>query len=88
MSNPVLKTVNYNAATGSLSVNGSNLTSALVLGNLTLMAGDQSFTLSTSTDTLSNVSSNGFTVTLSASDQGLVQVSRYFCCLSGASQLQ
>ena len=69
---PVLSQVSYNAGTGQLTVSGSNLSAAMVLGDLTLNAGSQSFSLNASSDTLSDLTATSFTVNLSAADQNRV----------------
>ncbi len=76
MNNPSITSVSYNANSGVLTVNGTNLASTITRGDLTLYGYNQttgsvvnpvSFTL-TKHDTVSYLNTGGFSVTLSSSD--------------------
>ena len=69
---PVLSAASYNASIGTLSLTGTHLTASLVLSDLTLKAGNQSFTLNTANDSLGNSTSTGLNITLNAHDQAIV----------------
>ena len=76
---PTLNSANYNAATGTLTIAGSNLISnsnniALVLNAIKLSQGSNSFNLNSTVDSVSNLTNNGFTVNLSPSDKAAVNI--------------
>ena len=68
---PTVNTVSYNASNGQLTVSGNVLTSGVLLNDLTLSTGKQSLTLNAN-DNISNLTTNGFTVTLNSSEQNVV----------------
>jgi hypothetical protein len=69
---PTISNASYNAQSGVLTVSGSTLSSGVVLGDLTLTNGSQSYTLNAAGDKLGKVSSNGFSVTLGNADKTAV----------------
>ena len=74
---PMLSAVSYNAATGVFTVTGSQLVNpdagyGLSFGAFSFSGGTGSYTFDINSDTLSNFSANGFTLSLSGSDRLLV----------------
>jgi len=74
---PAISTVSYNAASGVFSISGSNLVNhgslnGITLNDLKFSGGAGSYNFIAANDSVSNLSSNGFTLTLSSSDKTLV----------------
>ena len=69
---PTISNVSYNAVAGLLTIIGSTLTNGVVLGDLTLKAGNNSYTLNASNDHLGKISKSGFTVILGSAGQTAV----------------
>ena len=74
---PSLTTVSYNASTGVFNITGSHLinngSNGINLSNFTLSTdGNSHYTFNSSQDSLSNLTANGFTLTLNTSDKAAV----------------
>jgi len=72
---PAINTVSYDAATGVLTVTGANLdkhgsANGIALADLSLTVGSGSYHFNASQDSVSNLTANGFSVTLSNADHG------------------
>jgi len=71
---PTINSSSYNATTGVLTITGSNLDNhgagnGINLSDLKLSAGNSSYSFSNTLDSVSNLNSNGFNISLSAADQ-------------------
>jgi hypothetical protein len=77
VSAPELSTVAYNASTGVFTVTGSNLDNqgslnGVNLSDFSLSSGSQSYSFSSSLDSVSNLSSSGFSISLGNADTAAV----------------